>query len=242
MIGFVDCYSGASGSMLLGAIVDAGVPIMDLERVLAGLRLDGFERLEATRVMRGPLQATLVDVLAAPGPPHRPFVAVRAVLRAASLPAGVAERSLAVLERIAEVEGRIHGQEPEAVELHEVGAVDSIVDVVGTVAGLEMLGVGRLYASALPVSTGEIRGGHHGPLPSPAPATLALLAAVCAPLRPFGGGRELVTPTGAALLAELATFEQPAMALRRVGYGAGAAELPWPNVVRLWVGEPRDGE
>lgn len=241
-IGFLDCYSGVSGDMLLGALVDAGLAVADLNAALAGLSLDGFERVDAAQVMRGPIRATRVNVVTRPGPPHRPFHVVKSLVAAAALDPDVRERSLAVLGRIAEVEGRIHGMPADEVELHEVGAVDSIVDVVGTVAGLALLGVDQLYASPLPMSPGEIRGGHHGPIPGPGPATLELAARAHAPIRPFGDGRELVTPTGAALATMLAVFEQPPMRIERVGYGAGETELAWPNVLRLWLGQPVPGD
>lgn len=238
MIGFLDCYSGVSGDMLLGAIVDAGVPVDALSAALAGLSLDGFKRLEATSVMRGALRATKVEVVASRGQHHRPLRAIVELLARADLEPVVRERSVAVLRRMAEVEGGIHAQPPDEVELHEVGAVDSIVDVVGTIAGLRLLGVERLFASALPMSPGEITGRHRGALPAPAPATLALAVVAGAPIRPFGEGHELVTPTGAALATMLATFEQPAMTVERVGYGAGREDLPWPNILRLWLGQP----
>lgn len=237
MIGFLDCYSGISGDMLLGALVDAGVPLPHLSAALDGLSLAGYVRLEATEVQRGGLRATKVDVVAEPGQPHRTLREIAGLLDAAALDPVVRERSLRVLGRLAEVEGRIHGEPAEQVELHEVGAIDSIADVVGSVAGLTFLGIDGLFASALPGSPGSIASGHHGQFPTPAPATLDLLAAAGAPLRPFGDGSELVTPTGAALVTTLARFEQPVMTVRRIGYGAGHAELPWPNVLRLWIGE-----
>ncbi|MGC8633246.1 MAG: nickel pincer cofactor biosynthesis protein LarC [Candidatus Limnocylindrales bacterium] len=237
-IGFLDCYSGISGDMVLGALVDAGVPLAHLSAVLDGLSLAGSVRLESEVVQRGVLRATRVQVIAAPHQPHRTLRDLAALLEAAALDETIRSRSLAVLSRIAEVEGRIHGQPTDEVELHEVGAIDSVADVVGAVAGFAYLGIARLYASSVPAGPGSIAGGHHGQLPLPAPATLALLAAAGAPIRPFGAGHELVTPTGAALLATLARFEQPPMVIRTVGYGAGQAELPWPNVLRLWVGEP----
>ncbi len=238
MIGFLDCYSGISGDMCLGAVVDAGVPLDVLSAALDGMRLAGYVRLDASEVRRGAIRATQVRVVASAGQPHRTFREIVALLDAAPIEPAVHDHALAVFRRLVEVEGRIHGAPPDEVELHEVGAIDSIADVVGTVAGLAHLGVEDLYASALPVSPGEIAGRHHGALPAPGPAALDLLAAAGAPLRPFGDGRELVTPTGAAIVATLARFEQPAMRLRRVGYGAGGAELPWPNVLRLWLGEP----
>ena len=237
MIGFLDCYSGVSGDMLLGALVDAGVPLPYLSATLAALSLAGYVGLEAREVQRGGLRATKVDVAASRGRPHRTLREIASLLDASVLSPDVREHSLRVLRRLAEVEGGIHGEPSEQVELHEVGAVDSIADVVGSVAGFAFLGIDRLFASALPGSPGSIAGGHHGQLPAPAPATLALLAAASAPLRPFGDGRELVTPTGAAIVTTLARFEQPPMRVQRVGYGAGHAEHPWPNVLRLWIGE-----
>jgi uncharacterized protein (TIGR00299 family) protein len=124
----------------------------------------------------------------------------------------------------------------EDVHFHEVGAVDAIVDVVGVAWGLRTLGIERCYASALPTGGGQVQT-RHGTLPVPAPATLALLAAARAPLRPLAAEAELVTPTGAALLAELATFEHPTMRLRRVGTGYGSRRLAWPNLLRVWIGD-----
>ncbi len=240
MIGFVDCYSGASGDMLLGAVVDAGVPLATLRAALAGLSVrDEFE-LQAEEVQRAGIRATKVRVITGPARHHRPFGEVRRVVIDAGLPAVERDRALAVLERLAVQEGRIHGAPPESVELHEVGAIDSIVDVVGTVLGLSFLGIDQLHVSSVPVSTGSIASSGHR-LPAPAPATLAILAEAGIPTRPFGDGRELVTPTGAAILATLGLVGQPAMIVDRVGYGAGDADLEWPNILRLWVGRPADG-
>jgi hypothetical protein len=239
VIGFLDCYSGIGGDMLLGALVDAGLPMEHLRTTIAALGLANEVEVSAEIVMRAGLRATKVTVAARDDVPHRTFMAVKSIVDGSTLSPAIKAASLSVLGRIARVEGEIHGRPADEVELHEVGSLDSIVDVVAAVAGLVEMGIDRLAASALPVSTGELRGAaHHAALPSPAPATLALLASVNAPVRPFGDGRELVTPTGAALVAELAAFEQPEMRLRRVGYGAGAADTTWPNVLRLWVGEP----
>ena len=131
----------------------------------------------------------------------------------------------------------MHGTTVEAVHFHEVGAVDAIVDIVGVCAGLDALGIDKLYASALPLGPGWTNSAH-GRIPLPAPATLELLAEANAPTRPAPGPGELVTPTGAALVCELAEFGQPAMQLRRIAVGAGSKEFEWPNVARLWLGEP----
>lgn len=239
MIGYLDCYSGVSGDMLLGAVIDAGVPPGTLRAALGGLAVSDEFELEVEEVRRAGLRATKVRVVAPPGRHHRPFREVREVVAGAGLPPAEHARAMAVLERLATHEGRIHGAPPEAVELHEVGSIDAIVDVVGTVLGLSFLGIDRLHVSSVPVSSGAIRSSGHR-LPAPAPATLAILAEAGIPTRPFGEGRELVTPTGAAILATLGVVGQPAMVVDRVGYGAGDADFEWPNILRLWVGRAAD--
>jgi uncharacterized protein (TIGR00299 family) protein len=148
----------------------------------------------------------------------------------------VKERALAVFRRLAEAEASVHGVPLESVHFHEVGAVDSIVDVVGVVWGFELLGVEEITCGPLPLSRGWVESAH-GRLPVPAPATALLLAQAGAPLVPLDIEAELVTPTGAALLIELARFVRPAFLPERVGYGFGTRELPWPNALRLWIGE-----
>ena len=143
---------------------------------------------------------------------------------------------MAVFARLARVEARIHGVAVDEVHFHEIGAVDSLVDVVGFAAGLEQLQVERVFSSPVPLGSGTIET-EHGLLPVPAPATLALLAEVGAPTRPHPAQTEIVTPTAAALLAEWATFELPPMRVRAIGYGFGQKEFPWVNAVRVWLGE-----
>jgi uncharacterized protein (TIGR00299 family) protein len=145
-------------------------------------------------------------------------------------------KALAIFKVIAEAEGRVHGVAVEEVHFHEVGALDSIADIIGASAGLHYLGIERLYASALPYGSGQVQT-QHGPLPLPAPATLEILAGAHAPLVPSPAQAELVTPTGAGILAALATFQRPDLTLERIGIGAGRKELPWPNVMRLWLGQ-----
>jgi hypothetical protein len=241
MIAYLDMPSGISGDMFLGCLVDAGWPLSSLQGIIRSLHLpEDACSVTAERVMRGPLQATLVQVRGTESAHHRHLSDVVAILEQADLPGAVRSRAVATFTRLAEAEAAVHGMPVEAVHFHEVGAIDAIVDVVGTVAGLHDLGVARLYASPAPLGHGWAQT-QHGRIPLPAPATLALLAAAGAPTRPAPGPGELVTPTGAALLAELATFSQPPLRLSRIGSGAGQKSFDWPNVARLWLGSPIEG-
>ncbi len=238
MLAFFDPVSGISGDMALGALLDAGLPLPALEAALAGLALSGY-RLEAERATQHGLAGTRLHVHLDPAPqPPRHLAEIRAVLEGSRLPPAVRARALAVFTRLAAAEAAVHGTTPEAVHFHEVGAVDSLVDVVGVVAGLDLLGVTACYCGPLPLPMGGGLGrSAHGPIPLPGPATLALLAAVQAPTISRATDRELVTPTGAALVAELCTFSQPPLRLARTGTGVGTRMLPWPNVLRVVLGE-----
>ena len=236
-VAYLDTPSGISGDIFLGCLLDAGWPIERLRAVVESLHLPaGSWRVDATPVMKGPLRATLAVVEVEEGDAHRHLSDVAAIIRAGDLPEKVQARAIAVFTRLAEAEARVHNTTPEAIHFHEVGALDAIVDIVGVVAGLAELGIERLHASPLPLGHGWART-MHGRIPLPAPATLELLAAGGVPTVPAPGPGELVTPTGAALLAELADFSLPPMRLQRIGYGAGRKDFPWPNVARLWVGE-----
>jgi hypothetical protein len=223
--------------MFLGCLVDAGWDVGALRAAIARLPLGSHEwEIDARRVMKGPVAATLVDVRTSEGHHHRHLADIAGMIAGADLAPVVRGRSIAVFERLAAAEAKVHGTTPDRVHFHEVGAVDAIIDIVGTCAGLDALGITALHASAVPLGEGWVDTAH-GRLPLPAPATLELLAAAGAPTRPAPGPGELVTPTGAALLAGLATFGQPAMTLQRVGIGAGQRDTAWPNVARLWLGE-----
>jgi pyridinium-3,5-bisthiocarboxylic acid mononucleotide nickel chelatase len=241
---YVDCFSGASGDMLLGALLDAGVLLDDLRAGLASLPVAGWE-LSAERVTDTGLSGTRarVSVDAAIHQPHRRLTDIEATLRAADgLPEAVRDRACEVFRRLGEVEAAIHATSLEEVHFHEVGAVDAIVDVVGVLFGLHLLRVdwSRLACSGLPLGSGWVRASH-GHLPVPAPATLELVRRADAPTRgtppaeaPPG---ELTTPTGAALLTVLARFDAPPpVRVERIGYGFGTRQLPWPNAVRVWAG------
>lgn len=240
---YFDCFSGASGDMILGALLDAGLDLEELRQALSGLSLQGEFSLSAEPVQRGALHATLfkVETVDQNHPHHRHLVDITYLIDASRLSENVRKKSLAVFHRLAEAEGSVHGIPPEQVHFHEVGAVDAIVDIVGAVWGLERLGITQVYASPLPLGGGSI-GSSHGTLPLPAPATLSLLASAGAPTRPWPTDKELVTPTGAAILTTLAAFSQPAMRLEKIGIGAGQRELPWPNILRVWMGENLESE
>jgi uncharacterized protein (TIGR00299 family) protein len=235
-IAYLDCFSGISGDMLLGALAGAGVRINDLRSELAKLRLSGY-RVEQSNVTRAGLAATKVDVLLEEAAqPHRRLPDILSLINRSALPQDDRQRAAAVFSKLAEAEARVHGVEPEAVDFHEVGAVDAIVDIVGVVIGLRLLGVEQLYCSPLPSGSGSVLGAH-GTLPVPAPATLELLAQASAPITASDVDAELVTPTGAAIVSTLARFERPAMTVETLGYGAGARDLDGrPNVLRLWSG------
>jgi hypothetical protein len=234
-IAYFDCIGGASGDMILGALIDAGLGIETLRARLAALRLADFE-LKTQRVNKNGFSATKVDVVVADDVPERHLAEIEAIIAASELAPGIQLQANAIFRRMAEVEAGIHGTTLDHVHLHELGGVDTIVDVVGCLVGLDALGIEKVYASPLPMGRGFIRGAH-GQIPLPAPATVALLKGV--PIVGSDIEKELVTPTGAALLSSLAAGfgPIPQMTLTAVGYGAGGRDLPVPNVVRLLLGD-----
>ncbi len=238
----IDGFSGVAGDMLLGALVDAGLPFDALARGLKPVR-SGEYRLRAARVRRGGIAATKVDVVISRGFGRALSLAQidRTLAGARALPADVRERSREVFRRLAEAEGLAHGVKPAKVHFHEVGVVDSLVDVVGTVLGCHLLGAARITASPVNLGAGTVQTAH-GRLPVPGPAVAAL--ARRALVYSDGPQKELTTPTGLALVTVLAEQFGPLPLMRpsAVGYGAGTQEFEdWPNVLRLFVGEPVGG-
>ncbi len=235
---YCDCFSGISGDMFLSALLDAGLPVDYLLRQLQLLNLPEPFSLSVEKIHKGPIAASQVKIEIDPAyhSHSRNLEDIRAIIAGAPLPEKVTQTSLAVFQRLAEAEAQVHGATVEAVHFHEVGAVDSIIDTVGAALGLEFLGIERVYSSALPMGSGQVHS-QHGILPLPAPATLELLRRAQAVVVPSSAQVELVTPTGAALLATLATFEQPSMTITGLGIGAGRMDLPWPNILRLVIGE-----
>jgi uncharacterized protein (TIGR00299 family) protein len=236
-----DCFSGVSGDMILGALIDAGVPLKDLTRQLKQMRAGGYS-LQAKKVTRGGLHATKVDVVVRNGfRSPLSLSAIQRAIRASRLPGPVKERSLEVFDRLARAEGIAHRVSAAKVQFHEVGVVDSLVDVVGGVLGCHLLGVDRITASSVNLGSGMIESAH-GRLPAPGPAVAALARGL--PIYSAGPVRELTTPTGLALLSVLADDYGPLPLMRpsAVGYGAGTADPDgWPNVLRVFLGESRSG-
>jgi uncharacterized protein (TIGR00299 family) protein len=231
-LAYVDCVAGVAGDMLLGALLDAGASEARLHAVPAELGLDGVT-IRVERVERQGVGALHVDVISQRDDhSHRSWRDIRALLSERGAP----EPALAIFTRLAEAEARVHGVATDDVHLHELGAVDTLVDVCGAVSLLADVGVSRLVCSPLPVARGFVRAAH-GVLPTPAPATLELLRG--APLHGVEASGELVTPTGAAIVSTLADAygPLPPLTLEHVGYGAGTRDLPdRPNVVRVLLG------
>jgi hypothetical protein len=246
-IAYLDTLSGISGDMTVGALLHLGVPLEEVRAAIATLGLGGVE-VAAEPVLRSGIAATKFHVRVHGGHPdrpgeeahghaHRPYADIRALLDRSALAAPVKTRALEVFRHLAGAEGRVHGLPAETVEFHEVGAADAIVDVVGAAVGFAHLGIEAIHVAPLPLGQGRVRSAH-GPLPVPAPAVVELLRG--RPVRLEDGTAELVTPTGAAIVAALARPEAvPEMRVERVGYGAGDRTLPdRPNVLRVLVGEP----
>ncbi len=235
-VGWLDCSSGVSGDMLLGAL--AGVGIDRVADTAAALAVPVTHATEP--VTRGGLAATSVRIGVDGDQPRRTWRDVRTLLDAARLPAAVRHRAHAVFRRLAEAEGAVHGIAPDAVHFHEVGALDALIDVVGVCWGLVELALDRLVVSEIALGAGSVSTAH-GELPVPAPAVLELLRAARLPVHGGPAVLELCTPTGAALVSEWADEPgvMPAMSVTGVGVGAGGREVAGrANVVRLVVGEP----
>jgi len=236
---YLDCGAGISGDMFLGALVSAGLPIGTLRERLASLDLPGYS-IESSEVRRAGMPGTKVDVVVADGQRSRDWAAIRELIEASALDAAVKKRALSAFERLARAEATVHGVDVERVHFHEVGAVDSIVDLVGAAIGLHELGIDELWSTPVRLGHGSVMTSH-GLLPVPAPATAKLLVGM-----PVFAGEvegELTTPTGAAILAEFVTrfAPMPPMRLTAEGWGAGSRDGAIPNLARLLVGEPEMG-
>jgi pyridinium-3,5-bisthiocarboxylic acid mononucleotide nickel chelatase len=257
-IAYLQCPTGISGDMCLGALVSLGVPVEYLIEKLNGLGIEQEYQLRAELVQRNGQQATKVHVDLVHDRHHhhdhyhehshdrtRHLPEIEQMILKAGLPPQAEAWSLAVFRQLAVAEGAVHGISPEKVHFHEVGAVDAIVDIVGTCLGLDWLGIESnneglplVYCSAFPTGGGTVRAAH-GQMAVPVPAVLKLWEMRGCPVYSNGIDRELVTPTGAAIATTLARDfgSPPAIAIKQIGLGAGTINLPIPNILRLWLGE-----
>ncbi len=233
-VGYLDCASGASGDMLLGALLGAGWTEEALRNVVASLAVP--VRIRVSRVDRGGVPALHVEVQEEDPPAARPYPRLAEILAESGIDEPVRSEAAALLRRMAEVEAEVHAVPIERVHLHELGGLDTLVDIVGVLTGMRALGIDRLVASPVNLGRGSVRIGH-GTVPVPAPATAAFLEGMAV----YAGDveAELLTPTGAVLLSRLVTRwgPLPPMRLHRIGTGAGQADLPRANVLRLFVGD-----
>ena len=240
LIAYLDCHSGISGDMFIGALLDldAGFSLDFLKNALTGLPLQGYElRLEPFQD-KGILGSRFDVVLSehdTSTPQMRRLSDIEAILYASTLSPKVREIAIMIFRCLAQAESTVHGTGVEEVHFHEVGAIDAIIDITGAAIALEALDISQLYASSLPLSSGHVQTAH-GILPVPAPATLEILRQVPARWKPSSAEGEMVTPTGAAILATRARFQTPAMFIERVGYGFGQKQFPWPNCLRVCLG------
>ncbi|WP_457552053.1 nickel pincer cofactor biosynthesis protein LarC [Desulfobacula sp.] len=238
MIAYVDMFSGISGDMTLGAFIDLGVPVEFLKEKLS-LVLTGFQ-LKTTLVYKNHLKATdlVVDVIDQ-GRPSRNYKEIKALIKNSSLPDYVKRNSLAAFKKIAQAESHIHGQDIEIVHFHEIGGIDSIVDIIGSFLCVDYLGIKKVYASSIPMGSGSVTCSH-GKIPVPVPATVAILKDI--PVRESDATTEIVTPTGAAIISTLASSfgHMPEMIMKKVGYGSGKKETGsrLPNLLRIMLGDP----
>lgn len=233
---YFDCFSGISGDMTLGALLDAGVSVEQLRTALEGLNISGWE-LTTEKVWKNGMAATRAIVRAQDTTTHRSLSTVLVIIEKSNLSLAVKDRAAAIFRKLGEAEAAVHDVPLEKIHFHEVGAVDAIVDIVGACIGFDALGIESFACSALNVGGGTAKMAH-GVLPVPAPATARLLLGK--PTYSNGIQEELVTPTGAAIVATLCSSfgPQPPITVTTIGYGAGAADLEsQPNVLRLMVGE-----
>jgi len=235
-VAYFDCFSGISGDMILGALVDAGLEVEVLTQIIADLNLTDC-RIKARKVKKGGIGATKVDVIF-PLEEKKEPAAILTLLDSLDLSSRLKEKSKRIFLTIAKAEAQIHRQDINSLHLHELGSPDTLIDIVGSVVGVDRMGVEKVYASPVNIGRGMVKTAH-GPLPVPAPATLEILKG--APVYSGQVEAELTTPTGAAILTGFSPIfgPIPAMKVEKIGYGAGEKDLPSPNLLRILIGEER---
>jgi pyridinium-3,5-bisthiocarboxylic acid mononucleotide nickel chelatase len=234
-IAYFDCFSGVSGDMILGALIDAGLDPDDLRKVLAGISLSGYE-ITAEKVVKNGITGTRFNVITSGTQRERNLSDILKIINESSFKEPVKKSAGEIFRNIARVEAKIHNKQIEDIHFHEIGAVDSIIDIVGACAALDMMGIEAVQCSRINVGEGFVKS-EHGLLPVPAPATASLLLGV--PIYSSGVQAELATPTGAAIIAHFARRYGPLpdIKVRSVGYGAGMKDLPVPNLLRVYIGD-----
>jgi hypothetical protein len=237
-IAYFDCFSGISGDMIIGALIDAGLDLHQLNEELKKLKMGGYT-LNAKKTTRRGIAGTRFSVDADNDQVERHLKDIEEILDHSDLGDDLKDRSKAIFRELANVEAKIHNCSPEEIHFHEIGAMDSIIDTVGSLIGLKLLGIETVYASRIPVGTGFVEC-DHGTLPLPAPAALELLTGI--PIYASGIEKELVTPTGIIILKHVAKSFGfiPAMRIHQIGYGAGGRDLKIPNLLRVWIGESEE--
>ncbi|MBU2534548.1 MAG: nickel pincer cofactor biosynthesis protein LarC [Chloroflexi bacterium] len=239
-IAYFDCFSGVSGDMILGALIDAGLDIRELESELGKLKISGY-KIKAEKTVRKGISGTKFSVDIIEQNARRRLKDIVEIVDQSELDDDIKGLSKKTFKELAMVEAKIHGKSIEEIHFHEVGGLDSIIDVIGSFIGIKKLGIEATYLSKIHVGTGFVEC-RHGVLPVPAPATLAMLKGI--PIYSRGIEAELATPTGVCVLKTLAkSFGiMPEMKVEKVGYGAGSRELEIPNLLRVYVGEASEGE
>jgi uncharacterized protein (TIGR00299 family) protein len=235
-VAYFDCFSGISGDMTLGALLDLGMEIKDFKNEVKKLQLTGYT-IEVKHITRHNIAATDVYIKIQDSQPHRSYQDIKQIITSSKLSEKIKTTSIKIFEQLARAESKIHNIDFKDVHFHEVGAIDSIIDIIGTVILLEYYNISKIISSPLPLGTGFVDCAH-GKLPIPAPATLELVKHF--PVYQTNRKQELVTPTGAALITTLAeTFgPMPAMNITKIGYGAGKTPSTHPNLLRICIGKP----
>jgi len=239
-VAYFDCFSGISGDMILGAFIDAGFDLEELKSELKKLKISGY-KVESKSTMRNAISGTKVNVQVTEQTAERHLNDIVEIIEKSDLSDSIKERGKEIFRNLAEAEAKIHHKDIREIHFHEVGALDSIVDIIGSLICLEGLSIQAVYSSEIHVGRGFLEC-QHGTLPTPAPATTELLKNI--PIYSKGVESELTTPTGAAILKTISKGfgDIPKMKVKKIGYGAGSRELEIPNLLRVYIGEMNDCE
>jgi uncharacterized protein (TIGR00299 family) protein len=235
VVAYFDCFSGISGDMTLGALLDLGMNITDFQNEIKKLQLTGYT-IDIKQITRQNIAATDVYITLKDCQPHRSYQDIKQIITQSTISEKIKRTSINIFEQLAKAESKIHKIHFEKVHFHEVGAIDSIIDIVGTVILLDYYKIKKIYSSALPLGKGFVDCAH-GKLPVPAPATVELVKHI--PVYQTDRQQEMVTPTGAAIIKTLATVfgDMPQMKISKIGYGSGKIESSYPNLLRIYLGE-----